>query len=67
MVPQINNRGDKLLVNATLQDKDNFIYGSMITLELETHLTDQVVLLVNVKKRMLYGSDIGKFHTQVGM
>lgn len=35
----------------------------MITLELETHLTDQVVLLVNVKKRMLHGSDIGKFHT----
>ena len=36
-------------------------------LELETYLTDRVVLLVNARERMLFGSDICKFHTQVGM
>ena len=36
-------------------------------MELETYLTDRMVLLVNVRERMLFGSDIGKFHMQVGM
>ena len=44
-----------------------FIYGGALTLELETYLTDRVVLLVNARERMLFGSDIGKFHTQVGI
>lgn len=34
---------------------------------METYLTDRVVLLVNARERMLFGSDTGKFHTQVGM
>ena len=50
---ETSNRGDKLL--------------PALTLELETYLTDRVVLLVNARERMLFGSDIGKFHTQVGM
>jgi len=36
-------------------------------LELETYLTDRVALLLNARERVLFGSDIGKFHTQVGM
>ena len=65
---ETSNRGDKLLPDgATLLDKDCFIYGGALTLELETYLTDRVVLLVNARERMLFGSDIGKFHTQVGM
>ena len=58
---ETSNQGDTLL------DKDCFIYGGALTLELETYLTDRVVLLVNARERMLFGSDIGKFHTQVGM
>ena len=65
---ETSNRGDKLLPDgATLLDKDCFIYGGALTLELETYLTDRVVLLINARERMLFGSDIGKFHTQVGM
>ena len=65
---ETSNRGDKLLPDgATLLDKDCFIYGGALTLELETYLTDRVVQLVNARERMLFGSDIGKFHTQVGM
>ena len=59
---ETSNRGDKLL-----SDEDCFIYGGALTLELEAYLTDRVALLVNARERMLFGSDIGKFHTQVGL
>lgn len=48
-------------------DKDCFVYGGALTLELEAYLTDRIVLLVSARGRTLFGSDIGKFHTQVGM
>ena len=41
--------------------------GGALTLELEAYLTDRVALLLNARERMLFGSDIGKFHTQVGL
>lgn len=44
-----------------------FIYGGALTLELEVYLTDRVALLLNVRERALFGSDIGKFHTQVSL
>ena len=60
--------GDKLLPDgATLLNKDAFIYGGAITLELETYLSDRIVLLLNARERILWGSSIGHFHTQFGM
>lgn len=60
--------GDKLLPDgATLMNKDAFIYGGAITLELETYLSDKVVLLLNARERVLWGSSIGKFATQFGI
>ena len=41
--------------------------ANALTLELEAYLTDRIALLVNTKERMLFGSDIGKFHTQVSL
>ena len=52
---------------STLLDKDCFIYGGALTLELEAYLTDRVALLLNARERALFGSDIGKFHTQVSL
>ena len=52
---------------STLLDKDCFIYGGALTLELETYLTDRVALLLSARERALFGSDIGKFHTQVSV
>ena len=52
---------------STLLDKDRFIYGGALTLELETYLTDRVALLLSARERALFGSDIGKFHTQVSL
>ena len=54
---ETSNRGDKLLPDgATLSDKDCFIYGGALTLELEAYLTDRVALLLNARERALFGS-----------
>lgn len=65
---ETSNNSQKLLFDgATLRNKDAFIYGGAITLELETYLTDRLVLLVNARERCLWGSSIGNFHTQFGV
>lgn len=65
---ETSNWGNKQLPDgATLMSKDAFIYGGAITLELETYLSDKVVLLLNARERVLWGSSIGHFHTQFGV
>ena len=62
------NWGDRLLHDgSTLLAKDAFIYGGAITLELETYVTDRIVLLAHVRERVLWGSSLGKFTTQFGL
>ena len=46
---------------------DAFIYGGAITLELESYITDRIVLLANVRERVLWGGSLGKFSTQFGL
>ena len=56
---ETSNRGDKLLPDGTtLSDKDCFIYGGALTLELEAYLTDRVALLLNARERALFGIEI---------
>ena len=43
------------------------IYGGAITLELETYLTDRIVLLANIRERALWGSSLDLFTTQFGL
>lgn len=62
------NWGDKLLFDgSTLQSRDRFVYGGAITLEVETYLSDRVVLLLTGRERFLTGSDVSKLHTQFGV
>ena len=62
------NWGDRLLHDgSTLLVKDAFIYGGAITLELESYITDHIVLLANVRERVLWGGSLGKFSTQFGL
>ncbi len=64
---ETSNWGEKLLYDgATLTSQDAFIYGGAFTFEIETYLTDRIVLLLNVRERILWGSSIGHFHTQIG-
>lgn len=62
------NWGKYLLPDgSTFMDEDNFIYGGALTFEIETFLTDRIVLLFNARERMLFGGDCGRFHTQVAI
>ena len=57
----------KLSDGATLLNKDKFLYGGAFALEIETFITDRIVLLLNIKERLLFGSSVGKFHFQSGI
>ncbi|MGC3978453.1 MAG: conjugal transfer protein TraO [Paludibacteraceae bacterium] len=62
------NWGEKTLYDgSTLRDKDAFIYGGAISLEMETYITDRVVLLLSGRERVLWGNSTGHFHTQFGI
>ena len=62
------NWGKRILSDgSTLMAKNAFIYGGAITLEAECYLTDRVVLLANIRERVLWGSSLGIFSTQFGL
>ncbi len=62
------NWGERLLPDgATLQDREAFIYGGALTLNIEVYLSDRLALTGNVRERCLWGNDTGHFHTQYGV
>ena len=62
------NRGKKLLYDgSTLRNKDGFLYGGAVTLEMETYLSDRIVLLLSARERILWGTSTGHFHFQYGV
>ena len=61
------NWGKRLLYDgAMLEDKDGFIYGGAISFEVETYLSDRIVLLVRARERIMFGSAINRFHFTLG-
>jgi hypothetical protein len=61
------NWGESLLFDgSTITSEDNYLYGGALTFEVETYLSDRIVLLLNVRERILGGSSVGLFHTQIG-
>jgi hypothetical protein len=62
------NWNDKLLFDgATINNCDAFLYGGALTLEMEIYLTGRIVLLANVRERLLTGSSVGQLNTQSGV
>lgn len=62
------NWGKRLLPDgSTLVAKDAFIYGGAVTLEAECYVTDRIVLLANIRERVLWGGSISKLATQFGV
>jgi len=62
------NWGETLLDDgARLQDKDAFIYGGALTLNIEVYLSDRIAMTGKVRERCLWGNDTGHFHTQYGI
>jgi len=61
------NWDKKILFDGSqLTNKDAFIYGGAISLELESYLSDRIVLLFNTRERCLWGGSTGHFHIQIG-
>ncbi|SHG42606.1 conjugal transfer protein TraO [Dysgonomonas macrotermitis] len=62
------NRGKELLFDgATITSEDNFLYGGAVSFETEIFLSDRFALLINARERVLFGSQVNKFHTQLGL
>lgn len=62
------NWGSKTLSDGSLiTNRDRFIYGGAISFEIEAYLTDRIAILLNVRERSLWGSDVGTFHNQIGI
>ena len=62
------NWGEKVLYDgSTLHDRDAFIYGGALTLDVEFYVADRIALLANLRERCLWGGDTKKFHTQFGL
>jgi hypothetical protein len=61
------NWGESLLFDgSTITSDNNFLYGGAVSFEVETYLSDRIVLLLNVRERILGGSSINLFHTEIG-
>lgn len=63
----VNWGGRTLYDGSRLLAKDAFVYGGAVTLELETYVTDRIVLLAHVRERALWGGSLGVFTTQFGL
>lgn len=62
------NRGKRTLHDGSLiTDRSGFVYGGAASFEIEAYLTDRIAMLLNVRERALWGSDVGKFHNQIGI
>ena len=62
------NWGKQLLYDGSMiENKDAFLYGGALSLELECFLSDRTILLVHARERLLFGSTINKLHLQVGL
>ena len=62
------NWGEKVLQDgSTLHNRDAFIYGGALTLDVEFYVADRIALLANLRERCLWGGDTRKFHTQFGV
>ncbi|WP_075559435.1 conjugal transfer protein TraO [Parabacteroides timonensis] len=62
------NWGKEILFDgSTLHDRDAFIYGGALTLDVEFYVADRIALLANLRERLLWGGDTQKFHCQWGV
>ncbi len=61
------NRGEFLLYDgAKILSQDNFIYGAGGRLSIETYLSDRFVLLLQVRTKVLWGTDLEQFRPSAG-
>ncbi len=60
------NKGKKIFENgAVLQNTDGFVYGGSLGLEAEYYYDNQYVILFGVRQRVVGGSSVNLFRTQL--
>jgi len=65
---ELVNRDNTLLDDgSTLVSQSKFIYGGAISFEIETYLTDGIILLTGFRQRILPSSTVNKFHNQLSI
>jgi Conjugative transposon protein TraO len=65
---EIINRGKQSLFDgAVLLNEDNFIYGAGGKLSLETYLSDRLVLLIQGRIKVLWGTSLEQFRPSAGL
>lgn len=62
------NWGNKRLYDgSTIRNRDRFLYGGAVTLEVEAYLTDRIIISLAGRERCLWGTTTGHFHAQYGI
>lgn len=65
---EVFNRNEPLLPNgAIIQNKDSFIYGGGLRLSLETYLGDHLVMLVQGRTKVVWGTSVERFRPSAGV
>jgi hypothetical protein len=65
---ELVNRDKPLLHDgSTVVSKSKFLFGGAISFEIETYLSDGIVLLTGFRQRILPGSTVNKFHNQLSI
>jgi hypothetical protein len=65
---EIVNKGDSLLQDGgLLKNRNQFVYGSGGRLSLDTYLSDRIVLVIQTRLRMLWGTDLEHFRASGGI
>jgi hypothetical protein len=62
------NRGNDILYDgAKILNEENFIYGAVGKLSLETYLSDHFVLLVQARAKVLWGASLEQLRPSTGI
>ena len=62
------NWGEKSLSDGSIiTARDRFIYGGALGIEIEGYITDRLVLVLNLRERLLWGTDTSSFHNQISV
>ena len=65
---ELVNRDKPLLYDgSTILSQSKFLFGGAFSLEIETHITDGIILLTGFRQRVLPGSSVNKFHNQLSL
>ena len=63
---ELVNRDKPLLYDgSTLISRSKFLFGGAFSFEIETHITDGIILLTGFRQRVLPSSSVNKFHCQL--